>query len=80
MFEVMTTDMRGEVGAITTPMTVLYAYDGAMGPQAQVDAFYQGAYAPAADARLVRIDGSLHFLMMDQKEAFHAAVTEFLRQ
>jgi pimeloyl-ACP methyl ester carboxylesterase len=79
MFEVMITDMRGEIGAITTPMTVLYAYDAAMGPQAQVDALYQGAYAPADGARLVRIDGALHFLMLDQPEAFHAAVAEFLR-
>ena len=34
MYEVMTTDMRGEVANVQTPITVVYAYDTAMGPEA----------------------------------------------
>lgn len=78
MYEVMTTDMRGELAAVQTPLTVLYAYDGAMGPQAQIDAVWQSAYAAAPQARVLRIDDSRHFIMLDQPEAFHASVASFL--
>jgi len=79
MYEVMTTDMRGEVANVQTPITVVYAYDAAMGPEAMVDGLYRGQYAPAPNVNFVRVDGSYHFIMFDQPAAFQAAVTEFLR-
>lgn len=79
MYEVMTTDMRGEVANVVTPITIVYAYDAAMGPEAMIDGLYRGGFAPAPNARFVRIDGSYHFIMFDQPEAFGAAVADFLR-
>jgi pimeloyl-ACP methyl ester carboxylesterase len=79
MYEVMTTDMRPEVASVQTPITVVYAYDAAMGPEAMIDGLYRGQYAPAPNVNFVRVDGSYHFIMSDQPAAFQAAVTDFLR-
>lgn len=80
LYDVLTTDMRGELAAVTTPTTMLYPYDPAMGvPQAMVDQTYAGAYAKLAGARLERIDGAFHFIMVDQPAAFAAAVERFLK-
>lgn len=79
MYEAMTTDMRPEVASIQTPITVVYAYDAAMGPEAAIDGLYRGQYAPAAHVTFVRVDGSFHFIMYDQPAAFQAAVADFLR-
>lgn len=79
MYEVMTTDMRPELASVTTPMTIVYAYDAAMGPETMVDGLYRGSYAGAPDARFVRVDSSFHFVMLDQPDAFAAAVEDFLR-
>jgi len=47
-------------------------------PQAAVDAFYQQSFAALPHKQLIRIDGSLHFIMLDQPAAFAARVDEFL--
>lgn len=78
MYEDMTTDVRGELASIQTPITVLYAYDETMGPRAAVDGLYHSAYAPAPHASLVRIDRSYHFIPLDAPDAFDAAVQTFL--
>ncbi len=79
MYEVMTTDMRPEVANVVTPITLVYAYDTSMGPEERVDGLFRGAYAPAPYVSFVRVDNSLHFIMLDQPEAFQAAVADFLR-
>lgn len=79
MYEDMTTDMRSDIAHIETPLTVLYAYDATMGPQAAIDEGYHSAYAGAPHVTLARIDGSHHFIMLDQPAAFDAAVQGFLR-
>lgn len=79
MYEVVTTDMRGEVANVTVPLTIVYAYDAAMGPEAMIDGLYRGGFGPAPNATFVRIDGSYHFIMFDQPAAFQAAVADFLR-
>lgn len=79
MYEVMTTDMRPEVANVQTPITVVYAYDASMGPEAMIDGLYRGQYAPAPHVSFVRIDSSYHFIMFDQPAAFQAAVADFLR-
>jgi len=50
-----------------------------MGPDAVVDGLYRGQYAPAPNVRFVRIDGSRHFIMLDQPAQFQTAVAEFPR-
>lgn len=79
MYEVMTTDMRGELANITTPITVVYAADPAIAPEAVIENLWRGQYAPAPNVTFVRVDGAFHFLMFDQPEAFQTAVAEFLR-
>jgi pimeloyl-ACP methyl ester carboxylesterase len=79
MYEVMTTDLRADVESVTTPLTVVYAYDPVMGPEVMVDGLYRGAYASASNVSFARIDGSFHFVMIDQPDAFAAAVDAFLR-
>ena len=44
-----------------------------------MDALYRDACASLPGAKLERIDGSFHFLMLDQPAAFAAAVEAFLR-
>src|SRR3546814_5448196 len=40
-FELMTTDLRQAIGALTVPATVLYARDPAMGSAEEIDALWQ---------------------------------------
>jgi pimeloyl-ACP methyl ester carboxylesterase len=50
-----------------------------MGPEAMIDGLFRGGFGPAPNATFVRVDGSYHFIMIDQPEAFQAAVANFLR-
>jgi pimeloyl-ACP methyl ester carboxylesterase len=80
LYEVMTTDLRPKLAEIKTPITLLYPFDASTGmPQAAVDGVYQEAYAALPSKTLVRIDGSFHFIMLDQPEAFAAQVDAFLK-
>jgi pimeloyl-ACP methyl ester carboxylesterase len=80
LYDDLTTDLRGEIAAIKTPTVMLYPWDEATGaPQSAYDALYTGAYAPMTSAKVKRIDGSLHFIMLDQPAAFAAEVESFLR-
>lgn len=80
MSEVIVTDARPRLHAITAPVTVLYAYDPSMGrPAKAVDQMYASAYAGLAGANLKRIDDSYHFIQIDQPEAFKTEVSAFLR-
>lgn len=79
MYEVTLDDARPRLPAITAPVTVLYAWDPTMGrPAVMVDQMYAAPYAGLANVSLKRIDGSYHFIMLDQPEAFAAEVANFL--
>ncbi|MCX2890205.1 MULTISPECIES: alpha/beta hydrolase [unclassified Pseudomonas] len=78
-YELMTTDLRPELGRIQVPVEVVYAYDPLYGmPAASVDATFRNAYAGTPHISFTRIDGSFHFVMLDQPRAFTGAVTDFL--
>ncbi|MFJ7004936.1 alpha/beta fold hydrolase [Pseudomonas putida] len=78
-YELMTTDLRPELGSIQSPVQVVYAYDPLYGiPAASVDATFENAYAGARNISFKRIDGSFHFVMLDQPQAFAEAVVGFL--
>jgi len=80
MYDDFTTDLRPDLAKITQPVTMLYPWDAATGmPQAAFDQLYTGAYAPLKQAKVQRIDGSFHFIMIDQPAAFQAAVETFLK-
>ena len=63
----MTTDLRGELGVITTPTTVIAAANS-FAPRDRVQTLYSGAYANLKNARLEIVEDSYHFIMFDQPE------------
>ncbi|AZF22421.1 alpha/beta fold hydrolase [Pseudomonas sp. R3-52-08] len=79
MYELMVTDLRPELGRIKVPVEVVYAYDPLYGIEAfHVDAMFRNAYVSTPNISFRRIDGSFHFIMLDQPELFADAVIEFL--
>lgn len=79
MHELVVTDLRPELGHIAAPVTVLYAHDPLYGiPAEAVDTLFRSAYEGVPQLRLERVDNSFHFIMLDQPEAFAAAVDRFL--
>ncbi len=79
-YEDMTTDIRPQLPKIKIPVTMLYPWDARSGfPQAATDRLYQENYAALPDKKIVRMDGSFHFIMLDQPEQFAAQVDLFLK-
>ena len=77
--EVMTTDLRPGLAAMTTPVWAIYASDADGGaPAAGADAVWGREYAPLPGVRLIRVDGSRHFIMADQPARFAELVDQFL--
>jgi len=77
--ELIVTDLRPELGNITAPVTVLYVIP----PQApitpeQYTGYMEMSYATLPNKRIVRIDDSYHFIMIDQFERFMQEVNAFL--
>lgn len=80
MRDVMTTDARLGLAAMTTPVTVLYAADADGGaPAAMADALWSREYATLPGVTLIRVDDSRHFIMADQPERFSELVDAFLK-
>jgi pimeloyl-ACP methyl ester carboxylesterase len=80
MYEDMTTDIRPQLHQIKPPVTVLYPWDSLSGfPQAASDRLYRQSYAALPDKRIVRVDESFHFIMLDQPDKFAAQVDLFLK-
>jgi len=78
-YELMVTDLRPELGRIKVPVDVVYAYDDLYGvPASDVDAMFRDAYVSTPEVNFKRIDGSFHFVMLDQAERFTSVVVEFL--
>jgi pimeloyl-ACP methyl ester carboxylesterase len=72
-------DLRPALAAIHTPIVLLYPDNVSLGaPAGMMDGVYKGAFAPAPSVRPVRIDGSRHFIMLDQPAAFAAQLDAFL--
>lgn len=77
IYEAMTTDARTLLPSIKAPLTIAYATNEFAGEE-MMGPLYRNAYSSARGARLVRIDGSYHFIMYDQPERFRALLAEFL--
>ncbi|WP_241659476.1 alpha/beta fold hydrolase [Sphingomonas glacialis] len=78
MYEDLTTDLRPSLATIATPITMLYPWNAASLPKAKADAFYRKQYAAAPHIAFVDIAESAHMVMLDQPEAFKAAVVAFV--
>ncbi|HEY0107839.1 MAG TPA: alpha/beta hydrolase [Rhizomicrobium sp.] len=70
-------DMRAGLASIRVPVTLLYP--DSKQPAGTVDGLYADAFAPVPHKTLVRIDNSLHFIMLDQPDRFAAALDAFLK-
>lgn len=80
MADVMTTDARPGLASMTIPVTALYATDSDGGPPpAMAQALWEREYAALPGVKVIRVDGSRHFIMADQPERFGELVDEFLR-
>ena len=78
--DVMTTDARPGLAAMTTPVTALYASDADGGaPAAGADVIWTREYAALPGVKLIRVDGTRHFIMADQPARFDALVDDFLK-
>lgn len=78
--EVMTTDARPGLAAMTTPVWAVYASDANGGaPAALADALWSREYAALPGVTLRRVDDARHFIMIDQSERLDALVDAFLR-
>lgn len=77
--ELIVTDLRPELAAITAPTRVLYVKfnDPRMTPEI-TDQVYRLSFATLPGADLIRIDDSAHFIMLDQPERFLAEVQALL--
>jgi pimeloyl-ACP methyl ester carboxylesterase len=77
--DVMTTDARPGLAAMTTPVWAVYAADANGGaPEAMADGMWGREYATLPGVKLVRVDDSRHFIMNDQPERLNLLVDEFL--
>jgi pimeloyl-ACP methyl ester carboxylesterase len=78
MYDDLVTDLRRDMAAIATPITLVYPWSKAM-PKDRADAFYKAQYAKVPNVTFVPIAESGHFVMLDQPQAFAAAVDDFLK-
>lgn len=79
--ELIVTDLRPELTNITQPITVLYVIPpNAPVTAEQYDGFMRASYASLPHARVIRIDGSYHFIMIDQFDRFMQEVNVFLAE
>jgi pimeloyl-ACP methyl ester carboxylesterase len=79
MHELMVTDLRPQLSAITVPFTALYVVPGnlPMTPD-QFDAGMRESYANARNARLVRVDSSNHYIHFDQPGRVVSEIRTFM--
>jgi pimeloyl-ACP methyl ester carboxylesterase len=79
LVEDATTDFRAELPALAEiPVTVLYA---AATPEFKpmADRLYADAYKPLPGVKLIAVENSEHFIMLDQPDRFAVEVASFLR-
>lgn len=76
MYEDLVKDMREDVAGIRTPITLVYPWSAAL-PKERAEPFYKAQYAKAPHVSFVDIGDAVHFVMLDQPEAFEAAVLAF---
>lgn len=80
LYEDFVTDLRPDVAAIgRVPLTVVYAVPNAEMAE-MAHNLYRTAYAADTDARLVPVEDSFHFVMLDQPARFAAALEAFLAE
>jgi pimeloyl-ACP methyl ester carboxylesterase len=72
--EVITTDLRPELSRIAIPVTVLYVLPPGQTGHAVLDS----AYANLPQARMVLVEDSNHFIMLDQPQRITSEIKSFM--
>ena len=79
LYDDLTLDLRPGLATMKTPIILLYPDNTpAAAPEGMMDKMYPPIFAPAATIKTQRIDKSLHFIMLDQPQAFATALDGFL--
>ena len=79
LYEDLTTDIRPELGAITTPVTLIVPWSDTGFGEERTLAFYKRQYATLPKLDVVGIGDAGHFVMLDQPQKFAAAVDAFVK-
>jgi len=75
MGEVMAADFSPVLPQVAAPVTVMFAWsEGAPMSADQLESVYASQYDGLAAVDLMRVDGSRHFIMLDQAETFRSAL------
>lgn len=78
--ELIVTDLRPELKNITAPLTEVHVWTPQYPVSAeQLTASYQAMFREVKAVKVVRIDDSYHFIMVDQPDRLNAAIDEFLK-
>jgi len=77
LYEDAVTDMRPALPSIHTPLTVAYAVNP-FATEASYGQLMRTGYASAPSVRLIAVEPSYHFIMLDQPARFAAILSEFL--
>ena len=81
MYDDLTLDLRAGLPSIKTPMVLVHPDNVPLGvPAGMMEKIYPALYAQAPTVKIVLVANSLHFVMLDQPEAFNAALDAFLAQ
>jgi N-formylmaleamate deformylase len=80
MYFLFQTDLRPDLGKITAPMVAIVADNDGQVPRAAVEATWHAQIDKIAHHDLVVIEHAKHFVMLDQPDAFHAALDKVLAQ
>ncbi len=80
MRDVMVTDLRPGLAAMTTPVTAVYAVDANGGaPAPLADSMWASQYQGLPGVKLERVENSRHFIMADEPVRFDELVDGFLK-
>lgn len=74
MSEVLVTDLRSDISQIAIPTLVIFADDDAIPNMASIRTLYAELYGTVPNHSLIAIQDAFHFIMLDQPEAFLAAI------
>lgn len=78
--ELIVTDLRPELKNITAPLTEVHVWTEQYPISADVlTASYQAMFKEAKGAKVIRIDDSYHFIMVDQPDKLNAVIDDFLK-
>ncbi len=81
VFELMTSDLRGDLAGLKTPSLVLAAWaPGGPFSQAQTLGFWQGQYAAHPTVIVETVSSAKHFIMLDQPDVFITRIKAFLTE